>query len=297
MCPDVDKSGSNRMKGSSATSGPNINPLYEYLIDLQWKRIAVVEALAPKRHERWQLGTSVLLVLWWAADHIEALKGFPSALVILLGPVVIFGGLAIAGWKAQMIAVKALPSPFEYPKALELLLSTPLSGYEITSATVMAHIRYPFMGVTAKRVGLVLANLVIYTLIILESAGRQTVIADVLDMSLKFYLPALCVFIFFPVLTGVDTLMVPSGWLKKSMNSAIGDGNEYGRSGFLPLIAMTLALAPIIQKINMFDAGDRYNLMWIITVACPVILVTIPVCIIILILLLPGHLEKVRRSG
>ena len=206
MCPDVDKSRSNKTKGSSATSGPDINPLYEYLIDLQKRRIAVVEALAPNRHERWQLGTSVLLVLWWAADHIEALQGFPSALVILLGPVVIFGGVAVAGWKAQMIAVKALPSPFEYPKALELLLSTPLSGYEITWATVMAHIRYPFMGVSAKRVGLVLANLVIYTLIILESTGRQTIIVDVLDMSLKFYLPALCVFIFFPVRHGYYAL-------------------------------------------------------------------------------------------
>jgi len=297
MCPDIDKSGSYSNSGAPEISIPDTNPVYEYLIDLQDKRLMIVEALAPGRHALWQITVCVSLIAMWLLDHVATLKGFPVALIILIGPLAIFGGMLLAGWRAQMLAVKALPSPFEYPKALELLLSTPLTAREIVSATLRAHIRYPFMGLTLKRVGLVVLNLILLTLILAETTRRGVLPPEVLDMSLKLYLPALCVFIYFPVLTGFDMLMVPSAWLRKGLKEAGMDREEVGRSGFMPAIAMTAALLPIINKINYMELQHVYNLRWVVMIACPTILLTIPLVLFFLALVLPGHLDKVRRGG
>jgi len=296
MCPD-DENPFVDNNNAWIPLGPHVNPFYNYLIELQEKRMRILEAVEPARHVHWQLSVTSLIILFWMLDHIARLAGFSIAVIILLAPLAIFGGLVLAGWKTQMLAVKTLPSLFEFPKALELVLSTPLTGREIVSATLRAHIRYPFSGLTLKRISLLALNIILMSLLLYESSTRGTLPYDVLDMSLKFYLPALCVFIYFPVLTGFDMLMVPSHWLKKSMSDVGMRSADLERAGMMPVAAMASVLIPVMMKINDVDGENLYNLNWIITTVCPVTLVAIPIAGLLLSLFLPGHLDKVRRSG
>lgn len=294
MCPEESHRDGGLLRAFASLAG---NPLYEYLLDLQERRIRLVEALAPGRHVTWQIWLGVSFALLWMADaFVPGLKGLPVVLLVLLGPIVLFGGLYVAGWNAQMIALRNYPSPFDFPHALELLLATPLTEAEITAATIAAFARYPFIGVSWKRLVLVAVNIAILAAAVVESMYRGSLPVEVPAMAMKLYAPALCVFAFFPLLTALDMLLVPVGWLKHSSKEPAGEESVIGRTGRLPALATFLALTPLIYMINRQNPFDLHTTVRVLTTACPIILAATAIATAVLICFAPGHLRRVRRS-
>jgi len=276
------------------------NPLYEYLVDLYERRVRLVEALAPQRHLAWQTWVTLAIVMLWAADYYPpapVLKGLPTALMILLVPLALFAGPFLAGWQAQMIAVRNYPSPLDSPHALELLLSTPLTEMEIVAATMLAFVRYPFIGMSLGRLAHLAGNTAAMVAALLLSIHREYFPREMLLMALKIYLPALCVFIYFPILASIDLLLVPSGWLRhRTTEDRPANDGVSGRSGRLPSLAMALALIPVMFRINRMGIGEMASLYWVVGEACPTILVSVTLAILAVTALLPGHLARIRRG-
>jgi hypothetical protein len=290
MCPDPDS--------ASAGFDETGNPLYEYLLDLQKKRMWLLEALAPRRHFAWQMwATGSILALWLVDRFVPDASGLPMAMLILLGPFAILSGLYLSGWYMQMIAAKNYPSPLDSPNALELLLSTPLTEVEIVQATIFTYLRYPFLGITWARAMHVAMNLGLLGVVIYDSILRGTAPVDILLMSVGIYIPAACIFLFFPVLNAVDVLLVPSGWLRRSSRRET-DASEaiLGRGGRLPGIAALVCLAPVFYELSSHGIVAPALVIRVIEVSCPLIIVTLGVVSTILIALLPSHLRTVRRS-
>ncbi len=297
MSPDQASSESSSRRGLRILAD---NPLYEYLLELQEKKVLLLETLAPRRHIVWQGLILLILLILWLVDilvPVPAVKGFPIALIITVGPLVILGGLYLAGWNVQMLAVKCYPSPLDLPRALELLLTTPLTETEIVHATVGAYLRYPFIGLSWKRFGLVVLNLVTVALIMIESNLRGTLPVEILSMSLKIYLPAFCVFLFFPVLTAFDLLLVPSGWLRRQPTELTDTAESLlGRTGRLPGLAMLIIMIPVLIRINMTGPLMLVTTRWILTLACPGIILLLTGISLILIAILPNHIASIRRG-
>jgi len=295
MCPDdADRSGG----GGQADFFETDNPLYEYLLDLQKKRMWLLEALAPRRHLAWQMwATGSILALWVIDRFIPDASGLSMAVLILLGPFAILSGLYLSGWHMQMIAAKNYPSPLDSPHALELLLSTPLTEIEIIQATILTYLRYPFLGITWQRALHAAINLCLLGLVIFDSVVRGTAPIDILLMSVGIYIPAACIFIFFPILNAVDVLLVPSGWLRRhTQHETEASEAIFGRGGRLPGIAALACLAPVFYELNRYGAVTPAVAMRVIGFSCPLIFVTLGVVSIVLIALLPSHLRTVRRS-
>jgi hypothetical protein len=295
MCPDP---GDNLSGSRGLLHNLADNPLYEYLLDLQIKRIHLLETLAPTRHLAWQLWVSIAIISLWSLNRfVPELMGFPAAILVLIGPLALFSGPLIAGWRWQMLSVKNYPSPLDSPRALELLLSTPLTEKEIVDATAGAYLKYPFLGLSLPRVFGVTLNFAFLIFAIYFEFRLGTLPVDILVMSLNLYLPALCVFIYFPLLSVIDLLLIPNSWIQRSSNNPlIASDNVIGRSGRIPMLAMSVVLLPIILIANWMGALSPQTTLWILFYACPVIILAIGLLSYITILSLPLYLEKIRRQ-
>lgn len=274
------------------------NPLYSYLLDLQQKRIKLVEALAPRRHIAWQLRVLVVfLVLWLISLQLPQFSGISLFLLMILGPIAILTGTVYAGWHAQMVAVSNYPSPLDSPRALELLLSTPLTEKEITDATVFAYARFPFFGFSTTRMLMVVLNLGVLGIIIWTAGLRGALEWDIFLMTMDFYLPACCVFIYSPVLTALDILYVPRSWLwKRSVDTTPESEVMSGHSGRMLIIVGIAAILPVILKVYEFGLDRISTTMWVALVGCPITLISVGVISLCFYLLAPKYIEKIRRS-
>lgn len=274
------------------------NPLYEYLIDLQIKRVHLLDTLAPRRHAAMQTWLMLsFLAIFLLVIFSESLGGLAISVLVLLGPFILFVSLFLAGMNSQMIALQNYPSPLDSPQALEMLLSTPLTEKEIVSATIAASVRYPFIGSYPWRVLSIAGNFALMAVIVYVAYIKKILPVDILFISLGFYLPAFCVFIFFPLLSALDQLMVPSGWLQKNLfNESRPAEKRFGRSGRLPSIAMSAVLIPVIIYINHSGYTQISTLQWVIFRACPITIISLVLFIAVLTSLLPGHLAALRRG-
>jgi hypothetical protein len=120
---------------------------------------------------------------------------------------------------------------------------------------------------------------------------------DMLMMSLDFYAPAFAVFLFYPILSAIDQLLVPSDWLRRR-DSRAGSTSEtvWGRSGRLPMLATALAVIPVVVRAYQIDPMALSTLRWVLFTACPIIIATISVAVVIAAVLLPRHLAALRRG-
>jgi len=297
MCPDFSKPVRRPWRGFPLLAD---NPLYDYLLDLQERRVRLLDTLVPRRHLVMQVFIASAIILLWLTDLLvpsPGLKGFSIALILLVGPFAITGGLFLAGWHFQMLAVKAYPSPLDLPRAFEVLLATPLTGTEIVAATIGAYLRFPLIGFSIGRLALVLGNFALIALVIFESASRGTLPSDVLFMALNLYIPAFCVYIFFPVFSALDVLLVPYGWFRRDPSSLESTTETFmGRSGRIATTAMLLVILPLMFKIQQFDQHQAQALFWILSRLCPAILIFISGMILIFVSALPNHIERIRRG-
>jgi hypothetical protein len=297
-----DKRAAIRFEARGRADGPSDdvlrNPLYEYLLGLQHKRVHLVDTLAPGRHLAMQLWIGAGFVVLWIADlAAPGLAGLPMAILILVGPFVLMAGPFLAGWEAQLLAVRNYPSPLDSPRALELLLTTPLTEREIVAATVGAVARYPFIGWRIGRPVPILASLLVFLASIAGAWLLRRLPADVLLMSLDLYLPAFCVFLFFPLLSALDLLLVPAGWLRRGPDQPIAAGETvWGRSGRLPVVAMGCALVPVVIRVNQLGPLKITTVQWVLTTACPIIIVCLTAATGLIMSFLPRHLARLRRG-
>ncbi len=294
MCPENDS----RIPALHRLFDLSRNPLYDYLLDLHKNRIILVEALAPQRHIAWQTWITVALIAAWLIDRsLPALAGFIVAIVILLGPFIMLAGLHLAGWPAQMIAVRNYPSPLDSSSALELLLSTPLTETEIVVATIATHLQYAFRNITLRALLPLLGNAVIFALLIIDSGSRGTLPLDILYLSISVFMPVLCVFLFLPILTAIDSLLVPASMIQRRDASSSNDSPaKPDRMGRLPAIATFLAASPVLIEFLLTPSSPLITLRWAITVVCPIVLVGLLAACVLLIWILPTHLRRIRRG-
>ncbi len=270
------------------------NPLYIYLLDLQNKRLNLVETLAPQRHTAWQLWVFVSFLLLWITGLIYPLiSELPIFLLTILGPLAIAAGTVYAGWNVQMLAVSNYPSPLDSPRALELLFSTPLTEKEIVDATVLAYARFPFLNFTPGRLGLVILNLITLGLILTAANERGMLRWDVFLMTIDLYAPAVCVFIFSPILTALDILYVPRSLLLRRSESE--SQLVSGQSGRMLMIAVFLVLAPIMAAVSMMDPTDPVTTRWVLMIGCPITVITVGFVAFCFYLFAPNYLKKIRR--
>ncbi|HDS30547.1 MAG TPA: hypothetical protein ENN67_05820 [Firmicutes bacterium] len=287
------------MKNFESFFNAGENPLYGYLIDIQEMRVAMVELLAPRRHagaHLWTFLIIMLLGLGAVAPIFTPFGGFFSLLLLILGPILLFGGIFLAGWNAQMQSAKNYISPLDSPQAIELLLCSPLSEREIVSGTLLAYLRYPFIGLTFIRMLPLFINALLFAGLIYSSVTlTRNLSPDMLILAMKYYLPAACVFIFAPLLTGIETLMVPSSWLSK--RDAGGDELKgRSRTGWLTSLLVALSIIFVVIEIYTRNIQTSNIPWWIITRACPVILIGTGIITAVLIAFLPHHLSKIRRG-
>jgi hypothetical protein len=303
MCPDVKIESEISTEWAPAAqpeltfTEPRDNPLYDYLIDLQRKRVHLVNTLSPNRHIKMQLILGGGLIGLWLLDRLfPSLGGLPIALIILLGPFILFAAPYIAGRNVQLLAVQNYPSPLDSPNALELLLTTPLSGKEIVFATLAAYLRYPFIGSSILQFVMVLLNLLLLSWTFMSSFFRGTLALDILVLSLNFYLPAFSVYLFYPVLTAIDQLFIPSNWIHNADGKSKSNWESIiGRGGRLPILAMILALVPTLIRVNNLGPVEVSTVSWVFKRACPLIIFYLAIATILLALMLPKHLESLRR--
>jgi hypothetical protein len=274
------------------------NPLYNYLIGIQELRIDLVELLAPRRYVGIHLWTVLVFVFLWLIERlIPVLQGFPSMVLLALGPILLIGAPFIAGWDAQLQAARNYISPLDSPQALEVLLCTPLSEREIVMATLAAHARYPFMGLTYARFLPVIVNAgILFLLIALDINEYKTLSMDVVMVVLVYYLPALCVLIYTPVITGIETLFIPSAWLRRREGGPSQRLGGRPTTGWLTISLVMLAIAYVILKDWKHNIPPALFPEWLILRACPLIIAATGLVIIVLALLLPGHLARLRRG-
>lgn len=270
------------------------NPLYIYLLDIQYKRLSLVETLAPQRHTAWQIWVFVsFLLLWIIALIFPPISELPIFLLTILGPLAIAAGTVYAGWNVQMLAVSNYPSPLDSPRALELLFSTPLTEKEIVNATVLAYARFPFLNFTPGRLGLVILNLITLGLILTAANERGMLRWDVFLMTIDLYAPAVCVFIFSPILTALDILYVPRSRLLR--RSEFESQLASGQSGKMLIIAIFTMLAPIMAVVSMMDPTDPVTTRWVLLIGCPITVIAVGFAAFCFYLLAPNYLKKIRR--
>ena len=65
MCPD-DENPFVDNNNSWIPLGPHVNPFYNYLVELQEKRMRMLEAVEPARHVQWQLSVTALIIIFWS---------------------------------------------------------------------------------------------------------------------------------------------------------------------------------------------------------------------------------------
>jgi hypothetical protein len=202
-----------------------------------------------------------------------------------------------AGWHAQMIAVSNYPSPLDSPRAMELLLSTPLTEKEITDATVIAYLKFPFFGFSPIKLIPVILNVVMLALIIWSAALKGTLQMDIFLMTVDFYAPACCVFIFSPLLTALDILYVPRSWLwKMSLDSTPESQVMSGQSGRMLIIVACAAIAPIISRVYQMGPNEVSTTIWVLKIGCPITLAAIGFIAVVFYLFAPRYIASVRRS-
>ena len=274
------------------------NPLYQYLMDIQRRRLTLVEAIAPNRHLLWQARVFFTgLVVWIIAANIPLFTDVLYFMLIILGPIAILAGPVIAGWQAQMIAVGNYPSPLDSPRAMELLLSTPLTGKEITDATVIAYLRFPFLGFSVVRLIPIAVNIALLAIIIWSAALKSTVQMDVFLMTVDFYAPTCCVLIYSPILTALDILYVPRWWLRKGSSDSTSESRLMsGHSGRMLKIALLATMIPIMAVVSYLGPGELSTMALVLGIGCPIILILVGIAAMVLFKFAPGYVEKVRRS-
>ncbi len=273
------------------------NPLYDYQCDLQEKRISLVEALAPRRHLAIHIWSGAAFVILWALDtYVQELKGFPSLLLALLGPFALFVGPYLAGWEAQLTAVKNYPSPLDSPQALEMLLSTPLTETEIVTATVGAYAHYPFIGWSFGRFALVLANSAILVVLVASTVQSGSLPMDVLVKILQYYLPAAFVLVYLPIFAGLELLMVPSEWLTRRDDRSHQGVRSRGSAGWLLSALIMVGLVWTNIASGGVQSTDLSAQVWTIVRVCAMNLLIAGVVIVLVIAVLPSHLARLRRG-
>ena len=257
---------------------------------------SLVDLLAPRRFTGVHLWTIVIIAGLWLLDWIwPGLAGFPAMMLLLLGPILLVAGPFMAGWQAQLTAAKNYVSPLDSPQALELLLTTPLTGKEIVSATLMAHSRYPLMGLTFRRIVPLVINIFIWLNAVDWAINTRGSIHDEYAITVaSYYLPAVCVLIYSPLLSGLELLMIPSAWLHRRHETGVQTAYGRGWTGWLMPCAVALAIGVVILIQYLFPSM-AVGYLWIIKV-CPVIIIATALLILIIAKLLPGHLERLRRG-
>jgi hypothetical protein len=171
MCPDIEKKESKEEGREPGVPfpflSPRDNPLYDYLIDLYWKRVELVNKLAPRRHLGMQLwGLGIIVGLWVLDVTIPAISGLGVFLLLLCGAVFISYSPFVAGQKYQMHATRNFPSPMDYTDPLGIILETALSEREIVSAIVRSSIQYQFMYIQKHALLLYIYNIIMLGLAI-----------------------------------------------------------------------------------------------------------------------------------
>jgi hypothetical protein len=268
------------------------NPLYEYLLDLQKKRIQLLETLAPNRHLAWQAWVLIVFIILWIVHlKIPVFSEVTIFSLTILGPIAILAGSVYAGWHAQMIAVSNYPSPLDNPRALEILLSTPLTEKEITDATVAAYLKFPFMGFSWTRFFLIMLSMSVLAAMVWSGVKDRTLPFDIFLTTMELYAPAFCVFIYSPLLTALDILYTPrSSLLGRRPDSLPESRKVSGHSGRL-LIIITFTVI-----VTIMGLPDVVASIWAIIFGCPLTILAVGLVSLCLYLLAPKYIEHVRRS-
>jgi hypothetical protein len=277
---------------------PVDNPLYDYLIELQLKRIQLVNALALNRLIAFQIWIFIsFITLWLLNVQSPSLAGFPAGLMILFGPLLFLTVPYFAGFKAQVIAVQNYPSPLDSPSALELLLSTPLTEREIIAGTIVSNLRWAFLSFSKPVMLPGIINITIWSVSVAFSLHEYPLTMTMFCIAMIFYLPTLASFIFLPVLSAIDQFMVPKDWIHRSYDATNPNPVEsiIGRSGQLPFLATAISVVPVVIKANQLGPTEISTITWVLLKACPIIILCLAGTIALIIALLPVYLRYLRR--
>lgn len=286
------------------------NPLYNYLIDLLIGRIELIDILNPERHVRWQLSVMLILCMLGLLHVIfNDFQGLPVALMVILMPIPVFGGLFLSGLAAQADASRNYPSPLDDPHAIELLLESPLTEAEIVAATVGSVSRFPLLDITWSRKALKIIALWVINVafFVLFTAGAAlsggynsgpSLLTDIIFTAVCLYAPALAVFAFFPLLSALDILLVPVSWVKIERGHVSRPGmSSPVRSGRLPYIAAGISILSINAIVLSHGGFTASTTRWVLLRAVPVIISVTGIAVILLLMYAEKHLCKLRTHG
>jgi len=282
---------------------PGDNPLYEYLIDLQKRRMQLLELLDPNRYARSTLLFLPFVIFLYVMEVVVDPVGtddFFSMFLITLGPIGLIFVIFTSGWKSQMEVVANYPSPLDNPHALEMLLTTPLSEKEITTGVVAAYARFPFMMYNLRNFLLIALNVVVFFLAaILINMHKGGITGD--TRLFNIVLATVSAMIFFPITSGLDVLLVSGRKLMREQSGSIDPGiasAAWGRNGrfgpfllFISLLSWFL-IGLLYQEYAIPVTGVVYELTRIL----PVNLIILATMVVILLAGTPGHLRKIRSK-
>lgn len=303
MCPEQDKysdyeEGSGRRVPFPFLS-PKDNPLYDYLIDLYWKRVSVVDALAPRRHVGMQLWVFMVIVGLRVMDiSFQWMSGLGTFLLLIFGIYFISYSPFVAGHRAKLRAAVSHPSPLDFKDPLGIIFDTPLTENEIVQGIVRSSIQYPFMLMPISALPLYFFNMALWVTVIILLHGKNSAASNSM-----FYMIVANI----PFIIGIMYMSGITNAIIRLFSVRLGLASQIFFLQRLKLGCMTwpFALSVIVVMItssmargsasqNMFAQNQNFNFIWIaetvgIELAAIVILAGIQV------MLLPGMLKIVRR--